>query len=400
MEPTGIQAIGNGRTYSRALTFSVMVAAVAEFAPQIISNLWHLEPVTAERLRMIMLYTYAVGVSLAAVTFIRGNYRAAGALFWKDRLLTVALFSVLLSVAINLSWPRAMLLYAAICSIMVFQLIPQLKLKADPAPLAIFLICLTSVPLVINLVFGLDFDFFISESFQGFLAGRTPYGFASGLGLLLIFLSDRKLLFALLPVVSIGLALSGSRTGMIAFTAGAVVLLHHYLRLRKIHLASMLIITVIIVWTAPSFLIKASLLDAARTYRLVSLLQWWQVATDLNTVNVGLFAETLDRMAIYKTSLNAIIEGNLWFGRGDYYQAINVRGISVEAHNNILQSLLNFGLIVCLCWLFMVARLFRDVHPEGRALLVFWFFFGLFQPGFDAFLFIPATMAVLVLAYR
>jgi hypothetical protein len=392
--------MSEGRTHSHWLTLVVMAAACAEFIPQTASRLLFLAPATGESLRIGMLYVYAFVVILAAIALVQRNNWRTAVMFWTDRFLTVSLLSVLLSAVINTSLPRPMMLYAAICSIFVFRLLPMYKLKADVIPLVVLLIFAIIAPLVINLVFGKDFNFYISESFRGFFDSRTPYAFASGLALLLIFLSDRKLLFVLLPVVSIGLALSGSRAGVLAFTAGAVVLLHHYSRLKTIHSALMLITTVIIVWMAPSFLINASLLDGARTYRLINLFQWSQVILDINTVNVGLFAETLDRMAIYKTSLSAIFDGNLWFGRGDYYQAINVRGISVEAHNNILQSLLNFGLIVCLCWLFLVARLFRDVHPEGRALLTFLFFFGLFQPGFDAFLFVPAAMAVLVLAYR
>jgi hypothetical protein len=387
-------------TYSRCLTLLVLAAAVAEFLPQHVLNIWHLEPAMGERLRMGMLYAFGIAVIWTVVLLKRCCNGCIVALFWKDKLILFALFSISLSVAVNGSLPRPMLLFATVCTFFVFRLLPMCKVKADPTPIAILLVVLTVTPLILHLAFGFNANSFVSESFRGFFDGRTSYAFASGLALLLVFLINNKIAYITLPFVSAALALSGSRSGMLAFTVASIVLYFHFQHLRRRRHALLLTLIVIWVWVSPAILLKTPVLNDIDKVRVVNVSNLWSISNRSRSASVGLFADTYNRRDIYKSSLQAISDDRLGFGHGDYYQTVSVRGTNIEPHNNILQSLLNFGLFVTLSWLFLLSRLVRQISIEGRALLSFWFCFGFFQPGFDAFLFIPASMIVLVLANR
>ncbi len=65
----------------------------------------------------------------------------------------------------------------------------------------------------------------------------------------------------------------------------------------------------------------------------------------------------------------------------------------------MLQTVLNFGIFAALCWAALILRLFFSVSEYGRAIILSWLCFGMFQPGYDAFLFTPANFMVLLFSY-
>ena len=114
-----------------------------------------------------------------------------------------------------------------------------------------------------------------------------------------------------------------------------------------------------------------------------------------------MFQDTGSRLSIWLVSIDKISE-NMLFGSGAFYQNVNVGNAPIpgliEPHNSVLQSLLNFGVIPTLLWFLIFFKFYISLCRNGRVFLIFWLVFGMFHPGFDAFLMTPFTIIVFLFA--
>jgi len=290
-----------------------------------------------------------------------------------------------------------MLYFAIICSFLIFGVLPESPKHADPRPTAIFLICILIPPLILSLIVRDHHIYFISESFHGFLSSRNDCGYASGLLILLIFLINKKYFYVALPLAIICLNLTGSRANFFAFLVSSIFLSYYYFYQYKFKNAIILVITIMMVLT-PSFPKTLGFGNDIRT-RQINFIDPFSQKIDNSVVYVGLFFDTSYRNQLSINSIKEILTNRPWFGKGDYYQLINQKDAKIEPHNLFLQSLLNFGIYVTLFWCLLLIQFFKKNSAEGQSLLIYMFCYGQFQPGFDAFLFIPASFIVYVLAH-
>ena len=59
----------------------------------------------------------------------------------------------------------------------------------------------------------------------------------------------------------------------------------------------------------------------------------------------------------------------------------------VRPHSWLLNSIINFGVLVTGCWMVFVFRFFKKLNNHGRAIVIYFTTVGLFHNGFDAYLF-------------
>jgi hypothetical protein len=257
------------------------------------------------------------------------------------------------------------------------------------------LTALCVIPLLMYLMLGNKFNFYISESFRGFFNSRNDIGVACGFALLLSFMTKNKILRYSSLLLAVCLSLVASRSAMIAFTVSAIYLSVNFLHRRNYSNLILLFTVMILLYFSLVILEGLNLNHNVLNSRLITL-----SSSDGSDSSVGLFQATDNRLDIYYTFLNEILHNFLFFGKGTYYSTVSINGVEYEAHNFFLQSILNFGLFVTLLWLCILLRFYLIITYEGRALLIFLSLFGFFQPGFDAFLFLPVVFMGLTLAHR
>lgn len=90
-------------------------------------------------------------------------------------------------------------------------------------------------------------------------------------------------------------------------------------------------------------------------------------------------------------SLDKIFESgykSFLFGNGDFYQISNGH----QPYNSILQSIMDFGFIITIFWLFLLYRFFKLLRNQAKVMFIYIFIFGMFHAGFSVFVFIPITL--------
>lgn len=222
------------------------------------------------------------------------------------------------------------------------------------------------------------YQFFYADSFRGFSGSRTDYGYLTSIVIILTIISNiqLRLKVVLLAVNFVPLAIAQSRAA---------------------YLSVIISIMFIVYWSGIDFkgLVRRWFLPImACVVLFVGLTLFSYRLTDL-------FADRGGRLLLWSSSLS-VIENNLWFGSGDFYQQLLLPGsaVPIEPHNSILQSLLNFGIIGTSAWYLLISNHFQQLNWRGKVFLVNWFVFGMFHTSLDAFLFVPENLIGLLLAIR
>lgn len=92
--------------------------------------------------------------------------------------------------------------------------------------------------------------------------------------------------------------------------------------------------------------------------------------------------EDEDRLYII-TQFVQVISTNPLFGTGGYTIAQGLASEDLPAHNFILQGLADRGVIVFLCYAYMIWLYFRTSRSEGKVFLLYAMIIGLFQPDYN-----------------
>ena len=242
----------------------------------------------------------------------------------------------------------------------------------------IYVLCLyLLVPLLIHILhatvtfekyFLFDFapQLYIVDTFRGFTLDRVQYSFLSGIALILLLFNRKNIKYQklLIYLLLFGLFISMARASLVA-----LILAFTYYEFfgnikRKTKKKFLFIIGVLV-------LIGLAYLFSSR---------------------MELFADGGNRIKIINDSLSMILNDGLktlLFGYGEYYTTLHN---GVYPHNSVLQTVLNFGLIITSLWLIMLWQLFTKLSVKSKVMFIYIFTFGLFHAGFSAFVFIPITL--------
>lgn len=314
--------------------------------------------------------------------------------------LTIILF--ILSFVFNLSSPRPMSIFSIICIYWIWGLSPVAPKSLNPIFLILPILFFIIPSIIIELTFGPISDFYLSGSFRGFFESRTDHAFLTGIALLVILLTNNKnLLIILIPLLATCIALSGSRSGILATTAALTFAAITNGQSKRFERLIIIIPCITWIWVA-SWVLKyfGHWNKNPIQIRLINFFpnsSVFKIQSNMDSEKIGIFGNTGGRIEIYQRTIEEIINSPFW-GKGSFFQQININGFQVEAHNNILQSILNFGIFATSFWLILLFIHFKRINFSGQALIIYWFVFGFFQPGFDAFLFVPITILVFILS--
>jgi hypothetical protein len=373
---------GQRRTFYELNWFLIATILFAIFMP-LISNFlgWDDKEILEQRHWMLYWY-YSICIVIGSIAFMRyGIIRLA-----KDRyriVLLMALLSFLCSILFGLLvgvWPSPMVVMAPFFTILIFHVFTGSVIDKDLVIGKWLLIAFLLAPLLIlssPSLFQLPFNLYTLDSFRGFSSSRTDYGYLLGILVLILLVQSGPSKWVILPATFLALVLSENRAAFFA-----VIISLSYLAATVGSRRS-----AVFVW----ILLFVGALGLASIYLGIDYLE---------KRGVTFFDDSGDRMEIVVTSLERAFDKNFLFGAGAFYQNVDVSSIGrvVEPHNSILQSILNFGLIPTLLWYALLATTYFKFRPAGRSFLLYWFVFGLFHPGYDAFLFTPESMVPLLLA--
>jgi len=384
---------------NNVLTYLLLFATISEFFPEFITNLLSLTELMKANFRLVLFLALSISLTytFSYLCKTQSNYIN---LDKKTILLFAAILSLFISTTLNFNFPRPMLYFSVICSLLFFGLFPKINVEANLAPTIFFLIILVIVPLIFHILLIDNSSLYISESFRGLQNSRNDFGFICGFLLLLIFISKKYILinYLFIPFIIISFNLSASRTSFIAVTLSSILLIFSYIRLRDLKRIFIICLSLTFIWLPPNQ--WNPLVDNNRNYRSISLSEPFSYNVLNNeTYNIGLFHTTSEREIIFDKTIDSIFD-HFWFGRGDYYQQITWGNKFIEPHNLFLQSILNFGFFVTIFWCLLLLKYFLHISNMGRALILFMIIYGQFQPGFDAFLFAPAVLAVFIASFR
>jgi hypothetical protein len=270
-----------------------------------------------------------------------------------------------------LAWYFSPMLF--ISPLILFYFIKSIE-SGMPSPLSIvkisfllyFIIFFPAALILLNFA---DSILVADSGLLAFSDSRTDYGYIAGLAFLLSVTSRTHLRFIFPILIGICIILSENRASIVAICIALSFYLY-FSRERRI-------IVFIIVALG------------------ISLSLFWSL--DLSIRGDEYFRDSGERILMLYTGFNVFL-GQPFFGSGKFYTPIVLYGnYIVEVHNSIVQSLLNFGLIPSLLWYYMVVKFFQKLGIISKTVLIYWFVFGLFHPGFDAFLLGGETLLVFAL---
>lgn len=223
-----------------------------------------------------------------------------------------------------------------------------------------------------SLYFQIEFapQLYIYDSFRGLTLDRIQYSFLAGLLLLVLLSSRSRNWYYLIPFLIFGLYLAQSRAVFLALAVAVIIFYASELRLfvKGVLFIIFLLIIMMVLGFREDF-----------------------------------FVDGGNRLELLMNSIDQVLV-NGWlsvlFGSGEFY-TLGIDGH--QPHNSILQTMLNFGLIVTVLWLLVLYRFYLVLSKDSKVLFIYVMIFGLFHVGFSAFVFMPMTfmsyMYILALTY-
>lgn len=331
-------------------------------------------------------------VSVALISLLVISMRQSLSKYKPSIVVSSLCLALVLLTVISTAEPRGMLFFGIILTIFVFDFfIQSLNVKGREVDcknvlfhtktgqsivilLATYLILPVLVYMLHFLMTGshyFNYEFspqlYVYDSFRGFTLDRVQYSYLAGL-FLLVLLGNRNYMYYFVIPLLLGLYLAQSRAALVALTISILF----YSRIND----------------------KASLrllLLFVTTFMLVLLFFGFRE---------DFFTDGGNRLEMLTNSFSQVI-ANGWkgvlFGSGEFYTL----GLdNHQPHNSILQTLLNFGVIITLLWIVMLCRFYKLLSTRSKPLFIYMMVFGLFHAGFSAFVFLPITFMgyMLVLA--
>lgn len=276
--------------------------------------------------------------------------------------------------------PRPMFIISIIMIISIYFTYSKKFVNSNIVNLLIFILLIFIIAPIFFFPFQkyLHYQFNFADSFRGFSASRTDYGYLTSTIIILIIASNMhtKIKVFLFFIAFIPLAMSQSRAAFVSVVASGVMAVH---------------------WSG------IDLKDLVRRWVMPIIICCIIFVTSiLSSLRLeDLFSDRGGRLQLWVLSIKTI-EQNFWFGSGDFYQQLLLPKsiIPIEPHNSILQSLINFGVIGTTLWYLLIYIHFSQLGWRGKIFIVNWFFFGMFQTSMDAYLFVPEGLVSLLLAVR
>lgn len=278
---------------------------------------------------------------------------------------------------------HSMFLFGTVCTLFFYAFLPwSIKnhmLKNDFTNIKHLLIYTSflylTVPLLVFLThYGITSEkyfqwayfpqLYIVDSFRGFSQDRIQYSFLSGFTILLILFWGKNIRYSnfYIAILTIGILLAISRASIFALF---ITIFTYAFLSKKINLKIIIpILTFLLL-----FIIVSQVSER----------------TDI-------FSDGGNRLELLRQSLNKITE-NGWYsfllGESSFYTTY-INGL--YPHNMILQSIMDFGVIITLLWLVILLIFFKNLNLKAKTLFIYVFIFSQFHPGFSAFLFLPVTL--------
>lgn len=191
-------------------------------------------------------------------------------------------------------------------------------------------------------------------SFCGFANHRNVYGYYAGISILLVlFSSYRKTLkFFLLSILSIGLFLAASRGSLLA-TAFAVIFFYFkgtQIKQKIVVLVSLVIAVILLVFFGSMY-------------------------------ESRLLTEAGGRSELYNVGATMFLESPFFgYGKSTLLDINHFEGVNSPAHNFILQTLLDYGLLALIPFLLIIWLLFKQSCKKSQSFLLFLLVVGFVQP--------------------
>ena len=365
----------------RELNWLLIISiVVAIFIPSISNFLGWDEKELFDQRQWILSWYYSICIVIGLIAFVRyGLIRLA-----TDRYniyLLIGIFSFFSSILLGTlggAKVSPMSVMAPFFTVLIFHVFPRTNTNINLFIVRWVLIVFLLSPLLVFFLqplFDIPFELYRLDSFRGFSDSRTDYGYLVGIAILMLVIRPAPIRFIFLPAMFFILVLSESRAALLSVIIAAVYLLTA-LRYKG---------STAVVWAA---------LLVGCFYLLAIYFDW-----GLLERGVTLFEDTSHRKEIFTASFQKAFD-NILFGSGAFYQNVYVSSIGtiIEPHNSVLQSILNFGVIPTIFWFLIVGKAYFSFNAVGRAFLLYWLIFGLFHPGYDAFLFSPESFIPLLLA--
>lgn len=307
----------------------------------------------------ILEITYHGRIALFSILFFLAYYVLLGSQFRG-----MIFFSLLNILILFVFFPYLIIRYRVgydfilIKKILIFLLLIYLL-----SPLIVYIIhyCLTFEKYFQNAIIP---QLYIVDSFRGFTFDRIQYGFLAGITLLLLFFERKNIRFSnvLMLLLSLGLFLTMARASFLALLFALLLLF--YLQ-KNLNIKNLLF--------------------------LVGSIGFILVMISLFALRSDVFADGGGRLDIIIMGIEKILEHGyigLLFGEGDFYTTYQN---GLYPHNSILQSIMDFGLIITIMWFIILFDFWRSLKLEAKIIFTYTLVFGLFHPGFSAFLFMPLT---------
>jgi hypothetical protein len=236
---------------------------------------------------------------------------------------------------------------------------------------------LTSLLLVVDaLTFGQGYHSL--KGFSGPTNSRVDFSFIVGLLCIIIFNTGKCSVWMMLPICGFLLFISETRAAFISIIA--VIIYYNLYFLFKGLISKN---------TVRIYLIRLIFI------LVVSLV--FVLNVSISGRGIGFFDDTGLRALRIFIGLNDSLQ-HLLLGAGSLYTHIEIKGQFSEVHNNLIQSILDFGLPLTLLFIFGFLHIFKKLNIGGRLYIIFWLSFGFFHAGFSAFNFDLRFFAVVLLA--
>lgn len=287
---------------------------------------------------------------------------------------------------------RGMFFFGVLCTFFLYGVLPFLfkhnhvnyRFLAIKKLVVYICVLYVLIPLAIYFIhYGLtlekyfQFDFspqlYIVDGFRGMTLDRVQYGFLCSIIALVVFLEKDNLLtpYLIIFCLLVGSYLAMARAPILGFLF-AIVFLYYEPILKSIKSIKS---------------IKKTLFSIAFFLLLLILLSILSGRKDL-------FFDGGNRILLLTNSFEKIFQygwKSFLFGHENYYIVNSIKE-GQQPHNSILQTVMNFGVIITFLWLLILYKYFMSLNINGKAIFIFTFTFGLFHAGFSAFLFMPITV--------
>lgn len=365
----------HGRKASGVINWFILLTLLVMIILPVMSNFQRLDrnEILNQRLMWLTWY-YSILVIMGCYALYSYGLRRLAT----DRysiFMSLCLLSFLISILLGGANFKPMMFFAPFFIVLTFHVFKRINSKDNSKIIASLLIVYLLAPLLLYFfpcLFYIPFDLYTLSSFRGFASSRTTYAYAAGIAVLILVARPFPIRWAIVPLLLLGLVLSESRAAILS-TLVSIAYLLTFDHSRKYFFR---------VWMM--FFLFSSFF----------LINYY--GGEYHQRQVSMFEYSGGREQIIMASIEKSLD-NILFGKGSFYQSVDV-GYRVEPHNSILQSVINFGVIPTFFWLLMIGKTYISINSVGRAFLLYWFIFGMFHPGFDAFLFVPESFFALLLA--